>query len=211
MAPTLAKVGVEGSNPFARSNSLNDLGDPDGGPESRVSAECPRNVFTTRSGEHQLVSPEPGEAGSKSSGCPSSDDTPCKNWVRERPTAPARPQDYKRPDKRPAHPSNRLVAQLNANWRLVDDPLQWILQRRQGNPRDKNSGWRDRSFCRTREALLRCVHEYCGEVAPSALAKLAALPSHHGQSEALEVAEADHDRSSGQTDPAETSNRIGGV
>jgi len=31
----------------------------------------------------------------------------------------------------PAHPSNRLIAQLNANLRVVDDPLQWILQRRQ--------------------------------------------------------------------------------
>ena len=30
----------------------------------------------------------------------------------------------------PAHPSNRLIAQLNNDWRVVDDPLQWILQRR---------------------------------------------------------------------------------
>jgi hypothetical protein len=43
----------------------------------------------------------------------------------------------------------------------VDDPLQWILQRRKGNPRSKNSGWKNRSFCRTRDALLRCVREYC--------------------------------------------------
>jgi hypothetical protein len=43
----------------------------------------------------------------------------------------------------------------------VDDPLQWILQRRKGNPRDKNTGWQSRSFCRTREALLRCIREYC--------------------------------------------------
>jgi hypothetical protein len=34
----------------------------------------------------------------------------------------------------PAHPSNRLTAQLNSNWRVVDDPLQWILQRRKGKP-----------------------------------------------------------------------------
>ena len=39
--------------------------------------------------------------------------------------------------ERPAHPSNRLVAQLNANWRVVDDPLQWNLQRKKGNPQDK--------------------------------------------------------------------------
>ena len=34
----------------------------------------------------------------------------------------------------PAHPSNRLVARLNASWRITDGPLQWILQRRKGNP-----------------------------------------------------------------------------
>jgi hypothetical protein len=61
----------------------------------------------------------------------------------------------------PAHPSNRLVAQLNESWRVIDDPLQWILQRRKGNPRKKNSGWRSRSFCRTREGLLCCIREYC--------------------------------------------------
>ena len=79
----------------------------------------------------------------------------------------------------PAHPSNRLVAQLNASWRVIDDQLQWILQRRKGNPRKKNAGWRDRSFCRTRDALLRCVREYCGEVDPSALATLKALSDWH--------------------------------
>ena len=68
-----------------------------------------------------------------------------------------------------AHSSNRLVAQLNSNWRVVDDPLQWILQRRKGNPRKKNSGWRDRSFCTTREGLLQCVRESCGEVDGSAV------------------------------------------
>jgi hypothetical protein len=81
--------------------------------------------------------------------------------------------------KRPAHPSNRLVAQLNATWRVVDDPLQWILQRKKGNPRNKNSGWRGRSFCRTRDALLRCIREYCGEVDVRALAKVQAFPYWH--------------------------------
>jgi hypothetical protein len=80
---------------------------------------------------------------------------------------------------RPAHPSNRLVTQLNERWRVVDDPLQWILQRKKGNPRKKNSGWRDRSFCRTRDALLRCVGEYCGEVDDNSLAKLKSLPDWH--------------------------------
>jgi len=26
---------------------------------------------------------------------------------------------------------------LNVNWRVVDDPLQWILQQRKGNPRPR--------------------------------------------------------------------------
>jgi hypothetical protein len=65
------------------------------------------------------------------------------------------------PTRPPAHPSNRLVAQLNETWRVIDDPLQWILQRRKGSPRNKNSGWQGRSFCRTRDALLRCIREYC--------------------------------------------------
>ena len=52
--------------------------------------------------------------------------------------APMVREDRSRPNQaiqRPAHPSNRLVAQLNANWRVVDDPLQWKLQRKKGNPR----------------------------------------------------------------------------
>jgi hypothetical protein len=84
-----------------------------------------------------------------------------------------------RVSKRPAHPSNRLVTQLNERWRVIDDPLQWILQRRKGNPRKKNSGWRGRSFCRTRDALLRCVDGYCGEIDDNSLAKLKSLPDWH--------------------------------
>jgi len=78
-----------------------------------------------------------------------------------------------------AHPSNRLIAQLNKNWRVVDDPLQWILQRRKGNPRKKNSGWQDRSFCRTRGGLLRCVRENCDEVDQDAVTRLQKLPEFH--------------------------------
>ena len=83
-----------------------------------------------------------------------------------------------------AHPSNRLIAQLNANWRVIDDPLQWILQRRKGKPRKKNSGWIDRSFCTTRDALLRCVRELCGVVVEEALNELQALPEFHSAWEA---------------------------
>ena len=61
----------------------------------------------------------------------------------------------------------------------MDDPLQWILQRKKGNPRKKSSGWQNRSFCRTREGLARCLREYCGEVDVDALAELQELPDWH--------------------------------
>lgn len=84
-----------------------------------------------------------------------------KSSVRECPSALALEGDHQDQAKRPAHPSNRFVAQLNERWRVVDDPLQWVLQRRKGNPREKNSGWEGRSFPRTRKGLLRCIREYC--------------------------------------------------
>jgi hypothetical protein len=45
---------------------------------------------------------------------------------------------------------------LNADWRVAFDPLQWILQHRQGQR------WRDRAFCVMRDALLRCIADNCG-------------------------------------------------
>jgi hypothetical protein len=78
-----------------------------------------------------------------------------------------------------AHPSYRLLIQLNDKWRVVDDDLQYVLQRRKGAARSKATGWKSRSFCRTREALLRCVREYCGSVAGDALHRVRALPEWH--------------------------------
>ena len=101
-----------------------------------------------------------------------------EDWVRVR-SATSAGHECQRHPKRPAHPSNRLIAQLNTSWRVVDDPLQWVLQRRAGNPRAKNSGWANRSFCTTRDGLLRCAREYCGETDPAAFAALSALPEHH--------------------------------
>ena len=74
---------------------------------------------------------------------------------------------------------NAFPTVLNSGWRVVDDPLQWILQRRDGKSSNKNSGWRGRSFCRTREALLRCVKDYCGIVDAEALKQIEALPEWH--------------------------------
>lgn len=111
------------------------------------------------------------------------------------------------PTEPPAHPSNCLIAQLNANWRVVDDPLQWILQRRKGTPREKSTGWQGRSFCRTREGLLRCIREYCclpdqggsrcvheyRGVDAAALQHVRALPEWHIDWEPLSAVELGHD------------------
>jgi hypothetical protein len=102
-----------------------------------------------------------------------------KKGVREQGTSEPPMLGSRDVSTRPAHPSNRLIAQLNENWRVVLDPLQWILQQRKGNPRRKNSGWRGRSFCRTREGLLRCVRDYCGKIDAAAFAKIDALPDHY--------------------------------
>jgi hypothetical protein len=50
---------------------------------------------------------------------------------------------------------------------------------RKGNQRTKNSGWRERSFCRTKDALLSCIHAYCGEIDADGLSKLSSLPDWH--------------------------------
>lgn len=117
--------------------------------------------------------------------------------VRKRSTPVEPAGEYPERLKRPAHPSNRLVAQLNATWRVVDDPIQWILQRKKGNPRKGNFGWCGRSFCTTREALLRRIREHCGEVEPEALAACQTLPDWHpdwdrkNQRQNLDVPETD--------------------
>jgi hypothetical protein len=72
-----------------------------------------------------------------------------------------------------------VVVQLNDRWRVIDDPLQWILQVRKGRRTQKAVGWRGRSYCTQRTTLLRCISEYCGEVGPDALAIIAALPDRH--------------------------------
>jgi hypothetical protein len=146
-----------------------------------MSAECPRNLFAARSGHDELLTEVRRIESGGGPPIPSGDQTSSITGVREESQAPARHSDCQDRVKRPAHPnpSNRLVAQLNATWRVLDDPLQWRLQRKKGNSRKRNSGWRDRSFCRTLEGLLRCVREYCGEVDAEAAAKLQALPDWH--------------------------------
>jgi hypothetical protein len=70
-----------------------------------------------------------------------------------------------------------VVAQLNAGWRVIvcKSGIQWILQRRRGE-RCGRARWEGRSYCRTRQALLRCSREHAGALDPSAAAFVAALP-----------------------------------
>ncbi len=85
----------------------------------------------------------------------------CGDLVRQCPKHQATPASRRTSTSRLAHPSDRLLIELNRDWRVVDDDLQFILQGRKGAARSKATGWRGRSFCRTREALLRRIREYC--------------------------------------------------
>jgi hypothetical protein len=105
--------------------------------------------------------------------------TELQRGVRERPEhdgghSPASPDV-----SRLAHPRQSFPLVLNANWRVIDEPLQWVVQQRKGNQRGKNTGWRGRFFFDTRSGLLNLTREYCGRVDPSVLASLAALPERH--------------------------------
>jgi hypothetical protein len=70
-----------------------------------------------------------------------------------------------------------VVARLNGSWRVIacKDGIQWILQRRRGERRG-GARFDSRSYCRTREALIRVCREHAGEISPSAMAVLEALP-----------------------------------
>jgi hypothetical protein len=67
-----------------------------------------------------------------------------------------------------------LVAQLNANWRVVvaHDGTEWILQRLH-----HANDWRPRTVCRSRPALENVVRAYAGDVDPAARAILDGLPA----------------------------------
>ena len=68
------------------------------------------------------------------------------------------------------------LVRLNANWRVADDPPQWTLEQRTGNPSAKNSGWRARKFIRNQDHLLRRIGELCGKVDPDAIETIKSWP-----------------------------------
>ena len=79
---------------------------------------------------------------------------------------------------------SRLLMVLNDRWRVVDDPLQWILQYRARNvaasaKSKKTKAWVGKRFCRTRAALKRDIRECCGDVDLVALAIIDTWPEWH--------------------------------
>lgn len=128
---------------------------------------------------------EPSEAIQEAPTFPSADvhRAACEAKL-QRPVRERREQDCDHPPARldaprPADPTAAFPIVLNVNWRVVDDPLQWIVQERRGNPRSKNLGWRGRLFFRTRDGLLTALGGDFNELHPEALASLIALPERH--------------------------------
>ena len=70
-----------------------------------------------------------------------------------------------------------VVAVLNPKWRFIRcrDNVQWVLQSRDSATAAKGV-WRGRSYCRTKEALLRVCAAHAGELDPTAVGLLAELP-----------------------------------
>src|SRR5437764_13510804 len=71
-----------------------------------------------------------------------------------------------------------IVAVLNRGWRVIEcrDGIQWILQYRNRAETVARDGWRGRSHCRTRPALIRFCDYHSGRIDPESRAILAALP-----------------------------------
>ena len=72
---------------------------------------------------------------------------------------------------------SNVVVVLNDKWRVIRcrDGSQWILQSRD-SLKAIGDVWRARSYCRTKEALLRVCAAHAGPVDPTAASVLAALP-----------------------------------
>jgi hypothetical protein len=70
-----------------------------------------------------------------------------------------------------------VVAVLNRSWRVIRcrDGIQWILQSRDSATAAKGV-WRGRSYCRTKEALLRVCAAHAGKIDPTAVGLLVELP-----------------------------------
>jgi len=72
-----------------------------------------------------------------------------------------------------------VVALLNDRWGVIvcKDGIQWILQRQDAGKSLHGAPWRGRSYCRTRQALIRDARYHAGDISPAALSILEALPA----------------------------------
>lgn len=61
-----------------------------------------------------------------------------------------------------------VICHLGDRWRVIEcrDGIQWILQTRHGKQ------WDGRSYCQTRQVLLRCIRERIGECDTAAVQAL---------------------------------------
>lgn len=101
--------------------------------------------------------------------------------------APNDPQEQHRaqrriPEPRQSHREGdenyrKVVVRLNEHWRVIEcrDGIQWILQRSDGERRGWTR-WSARSYCRSKNALIRACRTSTGEIDCNAMAILEALP-----------------------------------
>ena len=68
------------------------------------------------------------------------------------------------------------LVQLNDTWRVADDPPQWALQSRDGEQREKASGWAGRKFIRNSDHLIQRIDELCGNVDQQAIEIIRSWP-----------------------------------
>lgn len=76
------------------------------------------------------------------------------------------------------HPTT-IIAQLNDQWRVIDEPVQWILQYRNGRGTQKSTGWRGRRYHCDRDQLVVSVRELAGPIDADELQILMQLPKWH--------------------------------
>lgn len=81
----------------------------------------------------------------------------------------------------PADRSKPFVLHIAAGVRIISDDLQWIVQTRKGKANAKSSGWRSRSFCRSRMGLQLALRRMFGrDGVPAEVVRLiSGLPEWH--------------------------------
>jgi hypothetical protein len=75
----------------------------------------------------------------------------------------------------------RVIARFDPNFRIVDGScgILWVFQKRDGRRKSGKPRWTGRSYCRTRETLIRLYLEFCAFVDPEVVAILEQMPERH--------------------------------